>query len=477
MTAESRLRTELPEGFVSFCREHPLLKDLPEVLGEGDASLSVRVNTCKGAEVPAEAVRVPWNPAGFYLDSRPKFTFDPALHQGLYYVQDASSMAVAAAVSAILDGERPLTVLDACAAPGGKTTAVADVLPAGSLLLANEYDSRRASALAENIERWGNPAVMVRRGDTSRFASLDPCFDLIVADVPCSGEGMMRKEPDAVAQWSPGLLRQCAALQREIVANLWPSLRPGGYLIYSTCTFNRLENEDNVRWICDELGAENLELPLGAYTGVGASLDDDVCAARFIPGRVRGEGLFMALLRKPAGAETPDGHARKREKREKRDKGSAAPRIQKPVAETLSSWLEGEYVLEQCGDGGFKALPAALSQTMRYLESELSGIILSGVELGSLKGRDLIPSYALARSQALKKGAFPVVSVGWRQAVDYLRREPLSLDGAPKGIVLLEYEGHPLGFVKNLGNRANNLLPQSRRIISPAIPEEAPRVL
>lgn len=465
MTPVSRL----PRDFVDFCRAYAPLAGLPETLETTEPETSVRVNSSKGVDVPEGSERVGWHDGGFYLHERPAFTFDPCLHQGLYYVQDASSMAVGTLAARLTAGRGPMVCLDACAAPGGKTTAIADVLPEGSLLLANEYDGRRAAALAENIERWGLPSVMVRRGDTKCFASMNGMFDLILADVPCSGEGMMRKEAEAVTQWSPGLVAQCARLQREIVADLWPSLREGGYMIYSTCTFNLAENEENVRWICDELGAENPDNILCNFPGVVPALDSCVRAARFIPGNIRGEGLFIALLRKTAS--TP-GQSVSGRRRQTKPAG-----LDKKTAKELMPWLSGDYILELSEDSAIRAIPVAISQTIKDLSSMAGGILSAGVELAQIKGRDLIPSYALARSLALNPAAFASAEVSWEQAVAYLRREAVQLDGAPRGIVLLSYRGRPLGFVKNLGNRANNLMPASRRILSAAVPPQAPFIL
>ncbi len=463
----------LPKTFVDFCAANTPLAQLPRVLADTEPEVSVRVNLTKGICTPSNAPVVLWNPAGFYLDGRPPFTFDPALHQGLYYVQDASSMAIGHVIRRLTAGcVSPLLYLDACAAPGGKTTAAIDALPEGSLVVANEFDPRRAAALAENVERWGSPSVIVRRGDTEAFASAGHVFDLIAADVPCSGEGMMRKESAAVEQWSTALVSSCARLQRQIVANLWPALRPEGYLIYSTCTFNRAENEDNVRWIMETFGAEPVETGLCDFDGVLGALDNDITAARFIPGHIRGEGLFIAVLRKPAG----DGaqfHAAKKSGRHKN-----APRcsVDKKLLETASSWLSDSLIVE-ASDERLRALPAVWSDTIHLLGDCLGGILYSGTDIATIKGRDLLPAHPLALSAALRPDAFPNAEVDYPTAIAFLRREPICLSNTPRGIVLLTYGDRPLGFVKNLGNRANNLLPANRRILSASTPGSAPQVI
>lgn len=461
---------KLPEGFIEEIASYgaECLTGLPDALASTEPAVSVRVNRAKGVRRPANADTVRWCDEGYYLNERPQFTFDPSLHQGLYYVQDASSMAITQAIKKIVDteGGRPLIYLDACAAPGGKTTAALSVLPEESITVANEYDYRRASILAENIAKWGSPAVMVTRGDTARLSNLRECFDVIAADVPCSGEGMMRKDAEAVAQWSAGLVEECAARQREIVNNLWEALRPGGWMIYSTCTFNRHENEEMVDYICDSLGGETVDIGLGAFDGVTGAIGSDRFCYRFIPGRVRGEGLFMSVIRKNG------------------DRSAAAPKAaKKPVTSTAKvptefsksvDWLEGKFEPVMLGDRIF-ALPDNAAKWLRTVATWLD-VVSAGVCLATIKGRDAIPAQELALSTALRTDAFRTAEVDYPTAIAYLRREAVSIEG-PKGYVLLTYGGHPLGFVKNLGNRANNLYPQAWRILSPNMPDMPPVII
>ncbi len=439
---------------------HPAFEQLPQALTATDSPVSVRLNRAKGAE--AEALFGPtagsdpvaWCADGFYLPSRPQFIFDPAWHQGLYYVQDASSMAQQAAVARAcellaIDG-RPLRYLDACAAPGGKTTAAIAALPADAFVVANEFDPKRTSILIENLAKWGASAV-VTRGDASALNGLDGFFDIIAADVPCSGEGMMRKDPQAVAQWSPGLVADCAALQRRIAANLWEALAPGGIFIYSTCTFNLDEDERNVQYLIDELGAEPVDIPslrLPAITGTCGGFDFP--AYRFVPGTLRGEGLFMAMLRKPLE------HSRQCRLR---------PSKAKPWKPTVKP-LAGDWSYTLGPDGSVRALPTAHSALIGTVESAMR-VVSAGIEVGEVKGKDLIPAQALAMATALTRGTWPECEVTADTAIAYLRREAVTLpDGSPRGFVLLTHGGKPLGFVKNLGNRANNLYPAPWRILS-----------
>ena len=459
----------LPRAFIEEIESYgaPCLSGLIETLSTSSPETSVRVNHLKGALIPDGADRVAWCDTGFYLDRRPQFTLDPALHQGLYYVQDASSMAITHAIKAITaEDPRPMKYLDACAAPGGKTTAAIASLPSGSLVVANEYDYKRAAVLLENIAKWGSPEVMVTRGDTHRFTALRECFDIVAADVPCSGEGMMRKDSEAVAQWSPALVSECVARQREIVGNLWEALRPGGYMIYSTCTFNRHENEEMVEYICNELGGSTVDVGLLDFRGIAPAIDSDLYCYRFIPGRIRGEGLFMSVIRKDGDRETVKPRQAKKPLTAF-SKGGAE-------CQPISKWLTGDYRLVRT-DEKILALPESHSRWITDAASALD-VISAGVAAATIKGRDIIPLQSLALSAALERSAFPAVELDYQSALSYLRRESMAVD-APKGYVLLTCGCSPLGFVKNLGNRANNLYPAAWRIISTEIPAEKPAIV
>lgn len=460
----------LPEGFIeSLCQGSgaTLFAGLPEALAL-DPVISVRLNGVKTPEGGwHDGVRnVAWAPAGRYLSSRPSFIFDPLMHQGAYYVQDASSMIIGHVVRSLCASSGgPVAYLDACAAPGGKTGAAIDALPKGSVVWANEYVPQRAAVLRENLAKQGYPLTIVTTGDTARFAGMDAAFDIVAADVPCSGEGMMRKDAEAVAQWSPRLVEQCAALQREILANLWPSLRPGGYLIYSTCTFNRLENEDNVGWLIDTFGAEPVEIPVDSSWGIAPGLDDAFPAYRFVPGRTEGEGLFMAILRKP-GDEAFHLPSATRDTRRKSDRRTT-PKLSSQTAMLLArtaTWLtpEWEAKIEADGDKLIALFPQQIAGHHPRLE------------IATVKGRDAVPSQQLALSRAYCRGAFPEIEIDRLQALRYLRGEPPELpDDAPRGHILLTHRRLPLGFVKNIGNRSNNLYPRPWRIVSP-VPEALP---
>lgn len=432
------------------------------------AETSVRVNAAKTAMRPAAAERVPWCSTGYYLQGHEPFTFDPIFHAGLYYVQDASSMIVDYIIRRLID--RPVRYLDLCAAPGGKTTAAVSALPHGSLMVCNEVVPQRAAILKENVMKWGIPGCVVTSDDSSRFGRLTHFFDVVAADVPCSGEGMFRKDPGAVEQWSPALVAQCAERQRLIIDNVWDAIAPGGLLIYSTCTYNRDENEAMVEYIEAKYGATVVGLDLPLEWNVARGVGKDGCC-RFLPHRTRGEGLFVCVLRKPGDDEDRTAFADKR--RIGTRSGVAAK-----VPDAVRNWLiggSGEFAFSLNGDT-VVAVPQGLARDVEAVSRQVK-VLSGGVEVGTVKGKDIVPSQSLALSTALNRDAFVTVEIGYNEAIAYLRGDAIMLVDAPRGIVLLQYQGVPIGFAKQLGNRANNLYPREWRIRSTYAPSNPPQVL
>jgi 16S rRNA C967 or C1407 C5-methylase (RsmB/RsmF family)/NOL1/NOP2/fmu family ribosome biogenesis protein len=452
----------LPEAFIEQLRG--LLPDeweaLADAITSSEPSVAVRVNTARGADVPDGARRVPWCGQGYYLDNRPPFTFDTDWHAGRYYVQDASSMFIAHVIGSLI--HEPVRYLDLCAAPGGKTTAAIQALPDGSMTVANEIVPPRARVLADNVIRWGHPRCVVTSNAPAQVGKLTHFFDVIATDVPCSGEGMMRKDDEAVAQWSPALVDQCAQRQREILTDVWPALRPGGLLIYSTCTYNRQENEQMADFIMRELGATPLEVPVEPSWNIHPAIGSDCHGYRFMPHRVDGEGLFMAVFRK-------DGDGPRQDIRIKEKNTKKADEIGK-------NWLNSpnDYVIEQQGDLSI-AVPLDIRSEVAALRASLN-VLHAGVELATMMGRKTVPHHALAMSTARDADAFPVCEVDYPAALRYLRGESITIDG-PRGYVLIAHDGAVLGFANNLGNRANNLYPKSQRILSTHLPNEKPQIL
>lgn len=432
-----------------------------------EPSVSIRLNSRKAELTDKATDAVPWCPSGSYLDCRPQFTFDPLLHAGCYYVQDASSMFISHVLRHVVkDG--PVAYLDLCAAPGGKTTAAIDALPDGSLVVANEIDGRRAQILRENVTKWGYPHCVVTNSDASRLGRLEAAFDIIAADMPCSGEGMFRKDDEAVSQWTPALVEQCAARQREIATDIWRALKPGGIFIYSTCTFNHKENEEMVDFIITTLGASPVDVPTDRSWLIHEGIDTPYPCYRFMPHLTRGEGLFMAVMRKD-GEPTVTANAKK--EKSKNRKVAA-----KPVA--IPQWLsEQESCTLKNDEGGISAVAKCHLPLVEQV-SKVAKTLQAGIAVATAKGRDLIPTQALAQSSALRGDAFAIVNVDYPSAIAYLRGEAVTLpEGSPRGFVIIAYRDRSLGFVKNLGNRANNLYPKEWRIRSGYAPDADPSVI
>ncbi|MDR0412968.1 MAG: rRNA cytosine-C5-methyltransferase [Dysgonamonadaceae bacterium] len=407
---------------------------------QAQCPVSIRLNPYKSSEdvlTPFKPVEmIPWASNAYYLPFRPSFTHDPLFHAGCYYVQEASSMFLEQMVGKHIT--QPVKVLDLCAAPGGKATQLASVLPEGSLLVANEVVRSRAGILTENIVKWGTSHTLVTNNDPSAVGKCNAFFDVIVADVPCSGEGMFRKDAGAIAEWSVHTVRLCAERQKRILADVWQALKPGGLLIYSTCTYNRSENEDILSWICNELKAGRVGEP-----------------HRFLPHQTKGEGFFIAALRKDESGKTDENNRRN----DKKTKKSSFP-------QEVKSWLTGgdDFCIFP-ENNLLKALPSIHSEDYLFLKSRLK-ILSAGTFLAEIKGKELIPAHALAMSASLDPAAFPRWELDKETALKYLRREALQTNTCdlPKGYLLVTRHNHPLGFVKNIGVRANNLYPQEWRI-------------
>lgn len=474
----------LPEEFISSTKA--LMGDrLYEALAKGlqqQPPVSIRMNPFKsGGATVAEELKdgdVEWCNGGVYLKIRPNFTFDPLLHAGVYYVQEASSMFIQHAVSECLkmEGEEsPLKVLDLCAAPGGKSTAVRAILPQGSLLISNEPVRQRAQILAENIQKFGHPDVIVTNNYAKDFAKTEITFDVIICDVPCSGEGMFRKDEGAVDEWSKQNVDKCRLLQREIVADVWECLRPGGLLVYSTCTFNGKENEENVEWIATELGAGYVNIPTEKKWNITGALAGKLSAYRFLPGKTRGEGLFMAVLKKKEGEGINEGRKKKKEKGERKNANKS--RIT-DLNKLATEWLNdaGNFNIIQENDN-IIAIPRQWEAIYNQVKKSLK-VVHAGITLGTKKGKSIIPDQSLALSTAIDTKAFHTAEVSHAQAINYLRKETIVLpQDTPCGIVLLTYRKQPIGFVKNIGNRANNLYPQEWKIKSSHIPEAGETII
>ena len=418
------------------------------------APVSIRINPRKTDVDTADLEPVAWCLDGFYLPERPSFTIDPLFQAGAYYVQEASSMLLSEALKQTVNLSRPLRVLDLCAAPGGKSTLLASALHPDSLLVCNEVIRSRVSVLRENLTKWGYPNVVVSSHDPDDMGKLAGFFDVLVVDAPCSGEGLFRKDPDAVQQWSEANVQLCSARQKRILAAAAPLLDEGGILIYSTCTYNDAENTDNVNYLTRN-GFRNRPLDLPPDWNVVEKKTTDAVGYQCYPHRVRGEGFFISVFQKTAFTAPV-----KLDARTFRSIRALRPR------ETASAakWLQnpGDFSFWEKPNGDVMALAKALEKTFLFLDNALYNKGF-GLEMGQFKGQDFIPSHALALSTAINQ-TLPAVALSKEDALRYFKKENLAFDEPVNGWLLAQYNGLNLGWVKGVGNRINNYLPKDWRI-------------
>lgn len=400
--------------------------------------------------------KVLWCDRGYYLPSRPVFTLDPLFHAGMYYVQEAASMYLEQCVKQIVgENNEPQIALDLCAAPGGKSTHLANLLPQNSLLVSNEIIRSRANILHENIVKWGNPNCVVTNNDPKDFSALNHFFDIILVDAPCSGEGMFRKDTGAINEWSEANVKLCAERQQRILADVWGALKPNGYLIYSTCTYNLLENEQNVEWLLREFDAEPVNIPFSDEWGVTPSFVDGIYAARFFPHKTQSEGLFMAVLKKRCDNSSFRKIKSVRSSFQKLNKNFDF------VKEWINNYDNKTFIQHA---NTIYALPTEYINEIELLTKHLK-VLQTGIAIGEIKGKDVIPSAALALNKQIDRRQFVVWEVDTDTALNYLRRNSITAQAdMPKGYILLTYKQTPLGWIKNIGNRTNNLYPQEWRI-------------
>lgn len=454
---------QLPESFVERMKSQ---------LGEGEAealcaalltepSTSLRLNPAKLSAVEWPAERIEWCGDGFRLLDRPSFTLDTHFHAGAYYVQEASSqfagyiLAGAAGGAARCEGMR---VLDMCAAPGGKSTHYATLVGASGLVVANEINRSRAAVLADNARKWGLGNMVVSCNDSLRVSQLDGWFDAVAVDAPCSGEGMFRKSEDAVEQWSDANVAMCAARQWEILENAFRALRPGGILIYSTCTFNQEEDEMVVRRLVEEYGEELCEAPeifVDDAWGVVTGRESVFRTFRFFPHKVTGEGMFMAVAIKRG------------EDMRRRPKVRRGPvvKIGGKDAEELARWVQqpAEMSFFQAGEMLYGCRKEHF-EDIEMLSGALS-VIYSGVAMGQIFKNRLKPDAALALYVGLNRQEVACCEVDEDTALQFLRKQDIPASLFAEGVNLVVCKGLPLGFVKRIGCRVNNMYPNALRIL------------
>ena len=463
-----------------------------------DPVVSLRINPTKSGSHhlrnAAGSKKIPWCETGYYLSQRPLFISDPLFHAGTYYVQEAASMFLEQAIKTILldDPEiskKGMTTLDLCAAPGGKSTHLLDLIPENSLLVCNEIIRNRCAILEENMAKWGRVNTIITQSDPQQFGRMPHFFDVIVADLPCSGEGMFRKDHAARKEWSMDHVHFCASRQRRIIRDVWNALKPGGYLIYSTCTFNTEENEDNITMLADELDAEIIPVTIKREWNISCgwvhhdnagkltekpeeTRGGELPVYRFFPHRTRSEGFFLALMRK-TGANQHESKILTTSKTNSR-KNKHTQTVPSHIKDMLlnpekyafrflnTSSNAGKRILKDTSH--IYAIPLQHENALSTLAEGIH-IISAGLPLGELNNNDLSPSASLALSTALNIHTWPTVDLSCEQAISYLKKETIPLPAnTPKRRILVTFRNIPLGFVKNIGARVNNLYPCNWRI-------------
>lgn len=471
----------LPSALLSSLQGLPGFDEIPfkKIHEAGEQVISVRTNPLKN--IAAQEIfqdnisgQVPWSSNGYYLTKRPVFTLDPLLHAGAYYVQEASSMFLEEAMKQSTDLLQPLKVLDLCAAPGGKSTLIQSIISPESLLVSNEVIKTRVNILAENLSKWGAPNVVVTNNDPQHFQRLNEYFDVIVVDAPCSGSGLFRKDPEAIHEWSENSVQLCSQRQQRILTDTIPALKPGGVLIYSTCSYSKDEDEAIVEWLMDNGLMENIAVDIKADWNIVETKTNGFSGYRFYPDKVKGEGFFIAVFRKRLREESmnEEGVFRKRKEEELRGKVMNEERGFKKRKEDGVSVKDDLIVRKYLKPGidlqlvlvndEILALTPLLKNELSVLQSALY-IKKAGIKTGSIIRDELIPDHELAVSSIISD-AVPFIELDKETAIQYLRRDEIKPTGAGKGWLLVRYRGLPLGWIKALPNRVNNYYPKEWRV-------------
>lgn len=414
---------------------------------------SIRLNKSKFSTAFENETSVLWCKEGRVLKHRPSFTEDPLWHAGAYYVQESSSMFLATLIQSISQEFSAPVVLDLCAAPGGKTSILLDSLPDSSLVIANEIIKARVPVLQENLIKWGKPNVIVTHNDPKHFQKLEAFFDIILVDAPCSGEGLWRRDAKAMEEWSMEHVRLCETRQARILHDSINSLKPGGYLIYSTCTFNQFENEHQVTMLRERYGFEPKLIEIPEDWPLSTL---DAFQFKFLPHKVSGEGLFMAVLQKP-------NHSNHAHKLSKQAKLNFLPKKFLPA---ISKYLDQPDLFDYFMENEFVfAFPKAMINVYEQLR-EVLYLKSAGICMGKLdKIGNLIPEHALALSVHISR-TIVRVNLTAEDARVYLKKGTLiPKENWPQGWCLACYNDLPLGWMKVLSNRVNNYFPSEYRIL------------
>ncbi len=435
---------DLPKDFVERVKNDSFLgEELLSAL-ETKAPVSLRLNPTKGKKMFSDEINIPWSENGKWLKERPIYTLDPHFHAGAYYPQEAGSQLLDYTLKQLEFPENPV-ILDLCAAPGGKSTLILDFLKEKGLLVSNEIIPNRAKILHENITKWGAVNSIISNNSSEAFLKLNNFFDCLVVDAPCSGEGMFRKDLESRNEWSERNVDMCAERQRDIIENCWNSLKTNGYLIYSTCTFNPTENENNIAWICEEFGAEyvSIDFPseFQSRNGIGVYA---------LPNKVDTEGFYIAVLRKTE-TNSSKKHYKYKPFPEVEPNKELAQLVKVDGSTRLVQWKERAWIIPS-------AMEAEICEAIQSLN-----VFKIGICVGEPTRKGWIPDESLSFVKKYISDLIPVFELDKQQALHYLKGETFTLEPG-QGYALVEFEGSTLGWIKRIDRRFNNCYPKEWRI-------------
>lgn len=427
-----------------------------EALENNVPQYSVRLNPSKFAAVPKTLEPVTWCDNAYYLKDKPKFSMDPFWHSGAYYVQEAGSLFLNSVIKHI-GLENPIRALDLCAAPGGKSTLLLNTLPKGSVVLANEMNALRSKSLVENAIKWGSSNLLVTNNSSRDFKQLPNYFDLVLVDAPCSGEGLLRRNDEALNQWSTKLIESCAYTQKQILDDALLTLKPGGHLIYCTCTFNVSEDEDNLQWLIEERGCEQVELNVPNNNGIIITKRSGNTSYRFFPGLTRSEGFFITVVRKGEDHYNPV----RKTKPEKQNHIKLPSNALFELPDEMFV-IESNGVLRTFNDNSF-AVYSDWKGKLKFIQA--------GWPLGAMKGSKFVPDPFLPFSVDVIFNDEHWIQLDYRSAISYLAMQPFELHHQ-KGYAVVRYENINLGLVNVIENRFNNYFPKEWRLLKPDFNQE-----
>lgn len=413
---------------------------------------SVQLNPWKSFKEHWKSAEVPWYPHGRILSERPAFTMDPLYHAGAYYSQESSSMILWHILKTLIE-KKNIRCLDLCAAPGGKSLLLSAFLNGEGMLYSNEVVPMRNAVLRENLTKSGRNNFIVTHNEASQFGKLKSYFDLVLVDAPCSGEGMFRKDNEARSEWSESNVLMCAVRQNKILSEIIPCIKPGGILVYSTCTFSQEENESICEWLTSENGFEKIDIPVPSDWNIKKVEGKNFSAHQFLPGFTPGEGFFICAFRK-----TEDHTVRSQGKSRK----SYFRNLSLSESKMLERWIKPECLQNTIINPDGIVFDTMESAQELNLISDHLHYTQCGIPIGKITTREFIPDHGLAMSLSVGD-ELPRIELDLDKAIQYLRKEDPHITGNP-GWTLCTYQNIPIGFLKILQGRSNNYYPKEWRI-------------